>query len=920
MLDPVSPSCLPTAGGTVMAWYDGQLNSALWHLYSIGLDRIRGEYSGNRVRVGIFDDGVQSDHPALIGSYNTALDLTLAGSTLNDTAGLHGTAVAGLIAAHENDSGAIGVATGAQIAGVNIFDGPGATSLTQTLRLMKRFDVVNNSWGSAGCYSDGPHQTYGIGDNFQGALNDAVQYGRRGLGTVIVNAAGNDWTFDRRDANTSAFNQDRHTVTVGAISDAGQVASYSTRGASLLVSAPSSGGSQGITTTDLAGEAGYDPGDQTSTFGGTSAATPIVSGVVALMLEANPSLGWRDVQDILAYSADRVGPSLSGTHAFAWTTNRAKTFNGGGLHFSNDVGFGKVDAYTAVRMAEVWSLLGRPQTSRNEAVVKAAGSLSKVIADSRTTSFAFTVSDAVDLEHVDLSLALNHGDISQLKIQILSPNGTASTLLSPGGDKQRVSNWTWTFGSDAFRGESAKGVWTVRVTDTAAGATGAISGFDFKGFGDKTSPNDVYHFTDEFAALAHANASRAVVVDQDGGSDWLDLVGLAEDLHIDLRPRARSYVGGEATFVIARDTSIENAVTGDGNDVIRGNALNNRLYGMRGDDRLQGGPGSDILNGGAGSDTADYMSSPGAVHVDLQVGQGWGGDAQGDVLRGIENVVGSRFNDVLIGSSRANKISGGLGADKMVGGGGDDTYSVDNRGDCVSEKPGEGYDRIYTSISYALTDSSEVEMLAAVSSTSTNPLSLYGNKDDNLLVGNAGDNLLDGRGGADVMKGLKGNDTYLVDSASDQVVEMPGEGNDVVIASVSYALQAGSEIEVLRAAAGSAAINLTGNEFSHTLIGNDGDNVLKGGQGNDVVIGGGGVDAFAFSASLGATNIDTVMDFTPGVDRIWLDHTAFDLPLGTLDPVAFATGPDVSTAAERIVYEAATGALYFDSNDSATTE
>jgi len=657
-----------------MAWYDGQLNSASWHLYSIGLDRIRGEYSGNRVRVGIFDDGVQSDHPALIGSYNTALDLTLAGSALNDTAGLHGTAVAGLIAAHENDSGAIGVATGAQIAGVNIFDGPGATSLTQTLRLMKRFDVVNNSWGSAGCYSDGPHQTYGIGDNFQGALNDAAQYGRRGLGTVIVNAAGNDWTFDRRDANTSAFNQDRHTVTVGAISDANQVSSYSTRGASLLVSAPSSGGSQGITTTDLTGTRGYDIGAETSTFGGTSAATPVVSGLVALMLEANPRLGWRDVQDILAYSADRVGPNRSGTHAFAWKINGAENFNGGGLHFSNDVGFGKVDAYTAIRMAEVWSSFGAGQTSRNEAVANLEGSISRTIRDGATTAFAFTVRNAVELEHVDLTLTLDHGNVGQLRVELVSPSGTISTLLSPGGESQRVKDWDWTFGSEAFRGEDARGVWTVRVADTRTGAAGSISGFHFKGFGDKSATNDVYHFTDEFSALRAADRSRAVISDVDGGRDWLNFAGIADDLRIDLRAGTRSSVGTATSFIIAKGTAIENAVTGDGNDVVRGNALNNVLRGMRGDDRLDGGAGGDVLHGGAGSDTAEYTRSAASVQVDLRSGRGIGGDAQGDLLRGIENITGSRFGDTLIGDATDNVLNGAGANDRLFGGLGADTF------------------------------------------------------------------------------------------------------------------------------------------------------------------------------------------------------------------------------------------------------
>src|SRR5215207_6367564 len=99
----------------------------------------------------------------------------------------------------------------------------------------------------------------------------------------------------------------------------------------------------------------------------------------------------------------------------------------------------------------------------------------------------------------------------------------------------------------------------------------------------------------------------------------------------------------------------------------------------------------------------------------------------------------------------------------MLGGSGSDTYYVDSRRDVVSEKPGAGYDRVYTSISYVLTDSTEVEMMATLGSTSTNPVHLYGNKYDNLLVGNAGVNILDGGGGIDVLKGLTGNDSYRVD-------------------------------------------------------------------------------------------------------------------------------------------------------------
>lgn len=668
-----------------MSSSDASSISAWWHLSQIGYDKLVGQYCGSNVRIGIFDDGVQGDHPAFAGNYDSGLHVTIGGRKISPGTGIHGTAVAGIIAATSlADGESHGVAYGAKIAGVNVFDGPAALSLGAAIRQMSRFDVTNNSWGSAGCYSDSPHDRSGIGDEFHTALAGAARNGRKGLGTVVVNAAGNDWDFDARDANTAAFSQSRYTITVGATTDEGFVSSYSNRSASLLVSAPSSGGTQGITTTDVEGGSGYDWGSETSAFGGTSASAPIVSGVVALMLEANGRLGWRDIQEILAYSADHVGSRIGsgprGGEAFKWSVNRADNFNGGGLHFSNDYGFGQIDAFTAVRMAEVWSLFGKAQTSKNEVKVEADGQVGRTIADRKSVSFKFAVRQAVELEHVDLSLGLSHGDISQLKVELISPGGTRSTILSPGGEQQRVSNWTWTLGSEAFRGETSKGTWTVKITDTKGGASGKLSAFDFEAFGRKASKDDVYHFTDEYRLMVATSSKRATVTDKDGGTDWLELAGITGDITLNLKAGARSKLDGSAFIKIAKGTKIENAVTGDGNDVLVGNALPNKLYGMRGDDRLIGGAGKDVLNGGAGSDTADYASSAKAVRVDLAKGVGSGGDAAGDVLKSIENLVGSRFADKLAGNAEGNRIDGGGGNDVLTGRGGSDTFVFSKSG------------------------------------------------------------------------------------------------------------------------------------------------------------------------------------------------------------------------------------------------
>jgi Ca2+-binding RTX toxin-like protein len=147
-----------------------------------------------------------------------------------------------------------------------------------------------------------------------------------------------------------------------------------------------------------------------------------------------------------------------------------------------------------------------------------------------------------------------------------------------------------------------------------------------------------------------------------------------------------STIAGQGSFRIAKATIIENAVTGDGNDLLSGNARDNRLLGMRGDDWLVGGGGRDRLDGGAGLDTADYSGSRAAVSIDLQSGRGSGGDARGDRLSGIEALVGSRFGDQLVGNAFENRLDGRGGNDVLAGGAGADTFAFST--------PGFGHDTV----------------------------------------------------------------------------------------------------------------------------------------------------------------------------------------------------------------------------------
>jgi Ca2+-binding RTX toxin-like protein len=271
-------------------------------------------------------------------------------------------------------------------------------------------------------------------------------------------------------------------------------------------------------------------------------------------------------------------------------------------------------------------------------------------------------------------------------------------------------------------------------------------------------------------------------------------------------------------------------------DVLHGLAGDDMLFGGSGNDTLDGGPGADIMLGGAGSDTADYSSSAAAVTVSLASGLGAGGDAQGDVLGGIENIIGSAQADMLTGDGNANTLDGGGDADVMAGGAGNDTYVVDHAGDMVIENAGQGTDTVFSTAHLVL--SANVENLTLSGGAD---LQGYGNGDANTLTGNAGGNLLDGRGGADVMTGAAGNDVYVVDHAGDQVVENPGEGNDAVFSTAHLVLPANVEALVLQ---GSADLQGYGNSLANALFGNAGSNLLDGRGGADVMLGGAGNDVY----------------------------------------------------------------------------
>ncbi|MER9924929.1 calcium-binding protein, partial [Mesorhizobium sp. M0048] len=257
------------------------------------------------------------------------------------------------------------------------------------------------------------------------------------------------------------------------------------------------------------------------------------------------------------------------------------------------------------------------------------------------------------------------------------------------------------------------------------------------------------------------------------------------------------------------------------------------------------------------------------------------------------------------------------GGHTMIGYGGNDTYYVDDVRDKEIEAAGGGTDKAFASVSHALAAGSEIELLATNSPSGTTAINLTGNAFAQTIQGNAGANVINGLGGADTMTGYGGNDVYFVDNAGDKISEVAGGGADRVLSAVSYALSAGSSVELLvtRDPTATTAINLTGNEFAQTIHGNAGANVINGGAGADILTGKGGNDTFVFNSALGAGNIDKVTDFNKLQDKIQLDDAVFaGLKLGGLSSDAFFAGTAAHDSSDHIIYNSSTGALSFDSD------
>jgi trimeric autotransporter adhesin len=383
----------------------------------------------------------------------------------------------------------------------------------------------------------------------------------------------------------------------------------------------------------------------------------------------------------------------------------------------------------------------------------------------------------------------------------------------------------------------------------------------------------------------NAGANR---LDGGGGFDSL-MGGAGDDTYVvgNLSAYVYEYAGGgldtvESSIGFTLPDEVENltltgtsTINATGNilaNVLTGNSAKNLLTGGAGNDTLDGGAANDTMVGGTGDDVylvdsiADVVTEAAGEGTDTvrsSISLTLAANLENLTLTGTGaiNATGNVLNNVLTGNSANNTLNGGAGADTLVGGGGNDVYVVDVATDVVIEAIGEGTDTVQAAVTWTLGDTLENLTLtgtATINGTG-NTLNnrLTGNAANNTLTGGAGKDTLNGGAGADTLVGGAGNDIYMVDVATDVVIEAANEGADTVQSAVTWTL--GDTLENLTLT-GYAAINGTGNALNNALTGNSGNNLLMGGAGNDTLNGGGSTDTMVGGLGNDTYVVDIIYD------------------------------------------------------------
>jgi Ca2+-binding RTX toxin-like protein len=459
--------------------------------------------------------------------------------------------------------------------------------------------------------------------------------------------------------------------------------------------------------------------------------------------------------------------------------------------------------------------------------------------------------------------------------------GTINGVVSLGADDDQFIGGA---GADAVNGDAGADILNGGDgDDTLNGGAGADQLNGGAGF-------DTVDYSTSVAAV-RINLGSGLGLDSDAqGDNYTNIeaaIGSAFDDRFTGAALAETFSGGAGADTALGQNGAD-ALHGEaGNDSLNGGAGNDLLTGGDNDDVLVGGTGADQLIGGAGVDSADYSASNGAVRVNLAVSQGLDFHAHGDTYNGIEIVIGSNFADRFTGSANGDTFRAGAGADVLLGQNGDDVLDG-----------GAGADN------------------------------LNGGNQNDILIGGAGGDVLAGGTGIDTIDYSASAGGVRVNISANLGLDNDAQGdtfnsvegvigsafNDRFTGATQFAdffHGAGGDDTLLGQAGDDFLYGETGND---TITGGAGSDLLDGGLGADAFNGGAGLDAFVFADVLGAGNVDTIAGFSVADDVIHLSTAIFGVAAGTLAASAFTIGAAAADADDRIIYNSATGAVFFDAD------
>lgn len=596
---------------------DEKFIQQLWYLEDVKVIPVWNKYTGKGVKVAVYDSGFFPNHTDIDNNVIYRDDFSVYNSNI---IGLqqHALQVASIINSERNDKFYVGIAYDAKIGS---YQGIGSDYPNHNdLSFFLDYDVINNSWGSNIPFNSPKEWIKSHTKDFK----EVASEGRDGLGSSIIFASGNNG-WNGFDSNYDGITSGPHVIVVGGINKPldqlfmeKHIPYFASHGANILVSAPAS--NICLLSNDNFEISNNLESKDSNTINaqGTSFSAPIVSGVSALMLEANPNLGYRDVQEILASSANIETNGL--LPQWSWQYNKADTWNGGGQHFSHQYGFGKVDAQAAVKLAESWPLqqtIKTLKTTKND----------YQITNRKVTSIAnyqIDIPQSGRVEHVEQSVNLAiTGNIQDVNLYLTSPQNTTCRLmynfLHNPVNNEKLSSFEiynnfkmqslptaidWNFGSTNFRGEEIKGKWTftVEIQNTPnpnnpqiPAEAVYVNALNIKIYSKAESTLKQMIYTDEFKSpiessqeylqdrrtifehqkidiINGAALSSGIEIDLNNNIAYIDRVGVSLDKDIKLK----GIIGTDYNdiFVISDNQQLSINLN-EGNDVIEFSGYNN---------------------------------------------------------------------------------------------------------------------------------------------------------------------------------------------------------------------------------------------------------------------------------------------------------------------------------------------------------